>query len=191
MNPGDGSKQEPNPELELRIDLRISNLAARTSRPDPSSFSKLDGSIKKNTGFIKKLKAGITASQLDSLKKDLVSLKLEKYIEEIALTVADNLFKISGDILSAVELCSMLHQRFAGFTDLLVSTLVEQLGSPPGPVAGSVSEQKEKEETIRLTRQRSALRFVTELYLVGIAQDQPKQKECFIASILHNLVYYN
>jgi regulator of nonsense transcripts 2 len=130
---------------------------------------------------------GITAPQLAALKKELTSLKLEKYIEEIALTIAESTFKTSADILAAAEISSMLHQRFDGFSSLLVSTLVGQIGPPPPPEK-VVSEQREKDEAARLSRQRSALRMITELYIISIATDDPKAKEGLIPTLLNELV---
>jgi len=48
---------------------------------DESFFQSLDASVKKNSGFVKKLKE-ISDKQRDPLVKELKQLKLTKYIEE-------------------------------------------------------------------------------------------------------------
>jgi regulator of nonsense transcripts 2 len=150
-----------------------------TAPPDPANWSKLDGSIKKNTSFIKKLKAGITASQLESLKADVVTLKLEKYIEEVATSIAEATYKSVADVCAAVQIISLIHQRwqFSAFLPLLF----KQIQNPS-------SEAKEKDESIRVSKQKSALMLMTELYLVGVAKDGSKSKEGLIPSILKILL---
>ncbi|KAI8927114.1 armadillo-type protein [Entophlyctis helioformis] len=163
-------------QLAARADVRVANLRAKVAKPDPSLYAKLDGSIKKNTSLIKKLKAGITASQAAALKKEVLSLKLEKYVEEVAASIADASYKTSADVWAAVEICSLIHQRFPEFSPLLTANVAKALGPPPN-TAGLSPEQRDREEAARVSRQRSSLRLITELYLVGIAEDAPKAKD--------------
>lgn len=67
--------------------------------------SNLDASLKKNTAFIKRLRAGITGDVHDQLMRDLKTLSLEKYISEIVGAVIEGLqkSKTSTDIFAAIE----------------------------------------------------------------------------------------
>ncbi len=138
---------------------------------DSSELAKLDGSIKKNTSFIKKLKQ-FSADQLESLKKEFLSLKMEKYLAEVAGALSSCRFKTVADADAAVYLTSLIHQRYSGFLKPLVELVVKQVGPPP-PSYGSI-DTKEKEEPGRVAKQRSALRYLLEMYLVGLIPDQPK-----------------
>ncbi|KAJ3285377.1 hypothetical protein HK104_009522, partial [Borealophlyctis nickersoniae] len=178
--------EEASIRFEHKKELRQKNLAAFTSRPDPSTFKNLDGSIKKNTSFIKKIRTALTNENLPNLIKDVTTLKLEKYLSEIVTAISEVKFKSSADVWAAVEVCSLLHQRFADFSKPLVNALTKQLGPPPS-TRDLTPEQKEKEETARLTRQRSALRLLGELYVVGIATDTPEYKEGLMPGIARQL----
>ncbi|KAI8900244.1 armadillo-type protein [Globomyces pollinis-pini] len=174
---------ESKEQLNQRLKLRSAN--TNPTRPDPSTLSNLDGSIKKNTGFIKKIKAGITAVQANSLKKDLLSLKLEKYLEEVASSIAEGTYKTSADVWTAVEICSMLHYRFENFMDLLKPHLLKSIST----LANGINmEGKEKEEQLRIVKERSNIRLFTELYLVGLLDDGAKLKEALIPKMLFELL---
>jgi uncharacterized membrane protein len=69
----------------------------------------LDASIKKNTAFIKKLK-NISEEQKNSLCKELVSLKLSKYVSEVVTSIVECRLKTAGDIAAAAEV--ILHIVF-------------------------------------------------------------------------------
>lgn len=74
-----------------------------------------------------------------------------------------------------VKIISALHRRFAKiFTPALLLSLSTAL-SPPSRVALSAMapEQREKEDSARVSRQRPVLRVCSELALVGIIRDAP------------------
>ena len=56
----------------------------------------------------------MTESQEASLVKDIKSLNLSKYTGEMATAFTEAKLKMS-DIPAAVNLCSMIHQRYADF----------------------------------------------------------------------------
>ncbi|KAI8805570.1 armadillo-type protein [Cladochytrium replicatum] len=171
------STEQPERESDRsshRLELRKKNIEANSTRPDLSSMGNLDGSIKKNTAFVKKLKTSLTSEQLPSLTKELLSLKLEKYLTEVVVSIGEAKFKNSADVWAAVEICSHLHQRFADFAPNIKENLSKQLGPPPAASAMS-AEQKEKEDAARVSKQRSVLRLFGELYLVGIIPEAPKE----------------
>ncbi|KAJ1551612.1 hypothetical protein HK096_006863, partial [Nowakowskiella sp. JEL0078] len=154
-------------QLQARVALRSKNLAAFVSR---------------------QVKTSLTQDQFTSLSKELLSLKLEKYISEVVTSISEAKFKKSSDVFAAAEICSLLHQRYAEFTPLIVSTLVKQLAPAAPPVSGLSAEQKEKDDADRIARQKNSLRLLCELYLVGIAQDTPHAKESLITQILKDLL---
>ncbi|TPX58145.1 hypothetical protein SpCBS45565_g08073 [Spizellomyces sp. 'palustris'] len=170
---------------EHKKEIRKKNLDAYISRP--ALLQNLDGSIKKNTSFVRKLRVSLTHEQLPSLSKELLSLKLEKYLSEIVSALSEAKFKSSADVWAAVEISSLLHQRFADFSSQLVPMIVKQLGPPP-PLYGMAPDQREKEESARIAKQRSMLRFLVELYLVGVAKDSPTQKDGLISVILKDML---
>jgi regulator of nonsense transcripts 2 len=61
--------------------------------------------MKKNTGFIKKCKAQLSAEYQQQLLKDIKTLTLEKYISEVVVAVVEGLqkCKVAADVWAAVE----------------------------------------------------------------------------------------
>lgn len=68
---------------------------------------------------------------------------------------------------------SSLHRRFpATFTPALLSILATALAAPARAALASLTpEQREREETARVTKQRPLIRVCAELALVGIIRD--------------------
>jgi len=79
------------------------------------------------------------------------------------VSMSENKFKTAADIDAAVHLSSLLHQRYAEFTETLLPTLLKLFVFP--------KQEKEDEKTSRLVKQRMMLRFVTELILLGVYND--------------------
>ncbi|KAJ2507831.1 mRNA decay protein, partial [Coemansia sp. RSA 2049] len=132
----------------------------------------LDSSMKKNTGFIKKCKAGMSQESSAQLVREVKLLKLEKYVSEIVPAVADGLAKCrtTADFAAANDVMSALHSRFPlRFTVPLVKQLLKGLAPPVLSALAAMSpEQREKEEQVRLSRQKTLLRVVAEMYLNGL-----------------------
>jgi len=172
-----------------RKELRVLNEAAWEKRIDLSK-EKLDASIKKNTSFVKKLKVSLTSEKKNELLKDIKSLKLEKYIAEVVSAISEAKLKNQADIAAAVEICSLLHQRFSEFSKLLQDALLKQL-NPGSHSSNNLSgEQKEKEDSTRLARQKSVLPLFIELYLVNVFRDISlnKEKEMLVVIVLKKLL---
>ncbi|KAF9403150.1 hypothetical protein BGX21_006677 [Mortierella sp. AD011] len=166
--------------LAARHELRLANLRAWQEKPDPSALKNLDSNIKKNTGFIKKCKTGLTADVSAQLLNDIKKLSLEKYISEIVAAILEGLLrcKLSVDVAAAVEVISALHQRFPDtFTLLFTHHLAKALTPSPKlshqqlAQAGSTPEQREKEEATRVSRQRILCRVATDLWLAGVLRN--------------------
>lgn len=85
----------------------------------------------------------------------------------------------------------MLHQRFPKFSGLLLENLKSSITPPPSPqsFSGVSIEQKEKDESQRLMKQKLNLRYLTELYLAGIIKDNSNclSKDSFIPMLLNIL----
>ncbi|EPS36318.1 hypothetical protein H072_10200 [Dactylellina haptotyla CBS 200.50] len=134
----------------------------------------LDTSFKKNTAVIKKFRTSLTPDNTTSLLKDIATVSLEKYLPEVISAVSEGLLKakVAGDINTAVEVVSALHQRFSkAFTPFIVWNIAKGLSTPGKEQLRSLpADQREKEEASRLTRQRILLRVATELWLVGVVR---------------------
>ncbi|KAJ2821072.1 mRNA decay protein [Coemansia furcata] len=103
------------------------------------------------------------------LLREVNLLKLDKYVSEIVPAAAEGLLrcKTSSDFQAAVDVISALHVRFpVQFTALLIHVLLKSL-SPPGvaALAAMSSEQRERNEQGRLSRQKTLLRVVGKMYL--------------------------
>ncbi|GLB37513.1 putative up-frameshift suppressor 2 [Lyophyllum shimeji] len=154
-----------------RAKLKQANL-----NPIVQELSK-DSSLKRHTALIKRIRQSLAAEGRDQILKEIDSLSLEKYIDEIAGAVVEGIprCKTERDVWAAVEVISSLHQRFpATFTPALLSVLSAAIGAPNRSALNALApEQREKEETARVTRQRPVLRVCSELALVGIIKDVP------------------
>ncbi|KAF8622647.1 hypothetical protein AX15_006759 [Amanita polypyramis BW_CC] len=178
MDPGLNSAQssakleDEKARLAKRTKLKESNLNPVVEEP-----SKLDSSLKRHTALIKRIRQSLAVDNHDQILKEIETLSLEKYIDEIVSAVVDGIArcKTEKDVWSAVEVVSALHRRFPkSFTPALVASLSSALGSPSRAVLNSLTpEQREKEDTSRVTRQRPLLRVCAELALVGIIKDAP------------------
>lgn len=129
--------------------------------------------MKKNTAFIKRLRTAITAATLNTFLQEIRTLSLHKYLSEIISACYEGLCKLKspGEVDAGVEIVSALHQRFgaAEFTEFLGWLVGKGMATPEKASLKNLAvDAREKEEKDRLTRQRSLLRVVTELWLVGV-----------------------
>lgn len=147
--------------MEAKMALRQSNL--NPERPDSSFLRTLDSSIKRNTAVIKKLKQ-INDEQRDGLMDDLRSVNLSKFVSEAVAAICDAKLK-SADIQAAVQICSLLHQRYNDFSPSLVQGLVKLF------FPGKSSEDAEADRNSRALKKRSTLKLLLELYFVGVVDD--------------------
>ena len=135
--------------------------------------SSLDSSLKKNTAFIKRLRTGITASALTTFLSEIKALSLQKYLSEIISATAEGLSKLktAGEISTATEIVSALHQRFgpSDFTKQLAWLLGRGLSAPDkAQIKLWTQDVREREEKERLARHRILLKVITEFWLAGI-----------------------
>ncbi|UYV64261.1 UPF2 [Cordylochernes scorpioides] len=141
------------PAISPKADNKIPCLCL-ANRPEEFFFTKLDSSLKKNTAFIKRLKI-ITEAQRDSLIKDMSNLNLTKYISEAAAALVEAKIKM-GDVNTAVQVCSLLHQRYSDFAPSLLDHWQKVLAL------------KRDEKITNPSKLRVDLRFYAELISVGV-----------------------
>ncbi|KAG7883467.1 hypothetical protein KL938_002704 [Ogataea parapolymorpha] len=73
-----------------------------------------DTSLKSNMAVLKKLSSAITAETQSSLIDSIKRVSLEKYLDELIPATADGLLSLKKkDTTAAVEVLSVLHQRFS------------------------------------------------------------------------------
>lgn len=144
--------QEVEERIAFKSELRTAN--QNPQRPSESSFSKLDSSLKKNTTFVKKIK-NFSGPQLDSYLKDMSGLNLSKYMSEIAAAIVEAKLKMT-DVAAAIKLCSVLHQTYSDFSQLLFENWQKALSFKVG------------EKIANPSKLRVDLRFYAELVSVGL-----------------------
>ncbi|CAO2825354.1 unnamed protein product [Amaranthus hypochondriacus] len=147
--------------LEAKVTLRQSNL--KPERPDPSFLRTLDSSIKRNTAVIKKLKQ-ISEDQREGLMDELRSVNLSKFVTEAVAAICDAKLKTS-DIQAAVQICSLLHQRYPDFS----ASLTQGLSKVFFP--GKAVDDLETDRNTKAMKKRSTLKLLLELYFVGVIED--------------------
>ncbi|KZS98144.1 ARM repeat-containing protein [Sistotremastrum niveocremeum HHB9708] len=157
-------------KAEKRLLLRNLN-----AQPVEDNLKALDSSLKRHTTLFKKMKLSIGADNRDQILKDLDTLSLEKYIDELAGATVEGAArcKTEKDIWSAVEIISTVHRRFpTSYTPSVINLLAAQLAAPSRAAAAQIPlDLKEKEDAARVSRQRPILRLCSELALVGIIKD--------------------
>ncbi|XP_027185335.1 regulator of nonsense transcripts UPF2 [Coffea eugenioides] len=147
--------------VEAKMALRQSNM--NPERPDSGFLRTLDSSIKRNTAVIKKLKQ-INEEQREGLMEDLRSVNLSKFVSEAVAAICDAKLR-SADIQAAVQICSLLHQRYKDFSPSLVQGLMKTF------FPGKSGEDPEADRNLKAMKKRSTLKLLLELYFVGVIDD--------------------
>ncbi|KAI0930686.1 hypothetical protein AcV5_007335 [Taiwanofungus camphoratus] len=172
-DPGPPKVDEEQARRLKRIAVKDCNMKHAGQEPTKA----LDSSLKRHTALIKRIRQSLTIENRDQIVKDIETLSLEKYVDELAGAVLEGMgrCKTEKDVWSAVEIISLLHRRFPkSFTPDLVSSLSVALAPPSrGALSALTPEQREKEDAARVSRQRPVLRVCAELALVGIIKDGP------------------
>ncbi|KAG2660031.1 regulator of nonsense transcripts UPF2-like [Panicum virgatum] len=147
--------------IDQKTSLRQSNL--NPERPDANYLRTLDSSIKRNTTVIKKLKT-INDEQKDGLMDELKSVNLSKFVSEAVSYICEAKLR-SADIQAAVQVCSMLHQRYKDFSPCLIQGLLKVF------FPGKSGDDLDADKNSRAMKKRSTLKLLIELYFVGIVED--------------------
>ncbi|KAF4382282.1 hypothetical protein G4B88_011611 [Cannabis sativa] len=153
--------EEMKKSIEGKITLRQSNL--NPERPDSGFLRTLDSSIRRNTAVIKKLKQ-INEEQREGLLDDLRSVNLSKFVSEAVTSICDAKLR-SSDIQSAVQICSLLHQRYKDFSPSLVQGLLKVF------FPGKSGDDSDTDRNQKAMKKRSTLKLLLELYFVGVIED--------------------
>ncbi|CAE6470742.1 unnamed protein product [Rhizoctonia solani] len=170
------SSRESREEEERQKRLKRADLKKQNGNTSALNKS-LDSSLKRHSALIKRLRQSLGADNRDQVLKDIDSLSLEKYVDEIVQASVDGMSrcKTEKDIWSATEIVSAFHRRFPeAYTPPLVAILSKELAAPSRAALNALSpEQREKDESARIVRQRPLLRIACELAMVGILNDSP------------------
>ncbi|KAJ3790841.1 transcription factor [Lentinula aff. detonsa] len=173
---GTSSTSKLDDERSIRHEKRAA-LKQQNMDPTTKESSRLDSSLKRHTALIKRMRQSMASDNREQIMKDIDALSLEKYLDEIVGASLDGILrcKTERDVWSAVEILSALHRRFsATFTPKLVSSLAAALAVPSrASLANLSAEQRDKEDSSRVIRQRPILRISSELALVGVIRDDP------------------
>ncbi|XP_022765306.1 regulator of nonsense transcripts UPF2-like isoform X3 [Durio zibethinus] len=153
--------EEIKKSIEGKMALRQTNL--NPERPDAGFLRTLDSSIKRNTAVIKKLKQ-INEEQKEGMMEELRSVNLSKFVSEAVTAICDAKLK-SADIQAAVQICSLLHQRYKDFSPSLVQGLLKVF------FPGKSGDDLDADRNLKAMKKRSTLKLLLELYFVGVIED--------------------
>nr|KYP46504.1 Regulator of nonsense transcripts 2 [Cajanus cajan] len=153
--------EEIKKSIEAKMALRQSNL--NPERPDSGFLRTLDSSIRRNTAVIKKLKQ-INEEQRESLMDELRSVNLSKFVSEAVTAICEAKLR-SSDIQAAVQICSLLHQRYKDFAPSLIQGLLKVF-SP-----GKPGDESDTDRNLKAMKKRSTLKLLLELFFVGVIED--------------------
>ncbi|XP_071734548.1 regulator of nonsense transcripts UPF2 [Rutidosis leptorrhynchoides] len=154
-------REELKKSLEAKLALRQSNL--NPERPESGALRTLDSSIKRNTAVIKKLKQ-INEEQREGLMDELRNVNLSKFVSEAVAAICDAKLK-SSDVQAAVQVCSLLHQRYKDFSPTLVQGLMKIF------FPGKSAEDVDADRNLKALKKRSALKLLLELFFDGVIED--------------------
>ncbi|KAL0896728.1 hypothetical protein Bca101_080689 [Brassica carinata] len=149
-------------EALARLEEIKKSIEAKTSLHS-AYLRTLDSSIKRNTAVIKKLKQ-VNEEQREGLMDDLRSVNLSKFVSEAVTAVCEAKLKTS-DIQPAVQICSLLHQRYREFSPSLTQGLLKVF------LPGKSSDELDAERNSKAVKKRSTLKLLLELYYVGVIED--------------------
>ena len=115
---------------QWRAALRDANCKVWVEGPS-SSDANLDTSLKRNSAFIKRLKQPNLGDAKDALLREVYTLSLAKYLDELVPSVPEVLWKNSQpkDRYAVVEILSALHARFGGaeFSCAMLKAISQEL----------------------------------------------------------------
>eukprot|EP00665_Eupelagonemidae_sp_cell47_P011270 gene11270-biopygen3405 len=162
--------------LHAKLLLRASN--QHVDRLDGNALKGLESSLKRVNQFLKKVKERLCNEMGSQLLMECCKLNLSKYVDEIAIGVADARLK-SADLPAATQLCSLMHRSYASFASTLQPQLIKNASlAPPPTKPGASLLETEAERNARLYRKRSAVRLLLELLTVGVFDDAAPVLRC-------------
>ncbi|GAA5918328.1 hypothetical protein JCM6882_008215 [Rhodosporidiobolus microsporus] len=159
---------------QRRRELRAANEAAWERDGPQEGLGKLDTSLKRHTALLVKFRSSLnTAASIPGIVKEVQQLALEKYVEEAVGAVVEGLgkCKTGPETAGAVEVVSAMHNRFPDLFTPPFNALLLQ-GLKPGSSNAADKDIREKEDSVRIIKQRGLLRVVGELEAVGVVKKE-------------------
>ncbi|XP_042374073.1 regulator of nonsense transcripts UPF2-like [Zingiber officinale] len=153
--------EEHRKSIDAKMTLRHSNL--NPERPDSGFLRTLDSSIKRNTAVTKKLRQ-INDEQREALLDELRGVNMSKFVSEAVTAICEAKLRAS-DIQAAVQVCSLLHQRYNDFAPSLIQGLLKIF------FPGKTGDDLDADRNSRAMKKRSTLKLLVELYFVGVVDD--------------------
>lgn len=162
--------------LESVVESTVQHVASRNTfgaerlskfRKDfETDKKKLKTDLKKCTAFVKKIKSGSAWSMRPAeLQKDLATLNLSRYVEEVAGSILETKPKLA-DIPVIVALCAAMHERYTDFMPNLTPGLWNVVQGK-----GAVTP-----DTTKL--RRIYIRLLTEFLLHGLVPESKQLVAC-------------
>lgn len=146
--------------------LALEPEALKASRKQFQANKKsLKTDLKKCTAFVKKVKSGSAWSMKpDDLTKDVATLNLTRYVEEVAAAVLESKPKVT-DIPTVVVLCTSMHERYEDFLPNLLPGMWEAV-------------QKPKADPESTKSRRLCVRMLTDFLLAGLLSESKPLIRC-------------
>lgn len=148
-------------QIHEKYRLRTNDEAIQESRKSFEANKKnLKTDLKKCTAFVKKIKSGAAWSMKpDDISKDVASLNLSRYVEEVVTAILDTKPKVT-DIPVLIALSVAMHERYKDFLSNLNTALWSAVNSPPKK--GDIEAGKTRRVYVRL---------LTEFLLTGLLSE--------------------
>jgi regulator of nonsense transcripts 2 len=160
-------------QKERTKQLRHENQNPKT--PDRNFFKTLNSKANKCAVFPKKLST-LTRENFPTILKEFDTLNLSRYVAELVTHIVEAPLK-NADVFSMAEMCSAIHARYhPEFAEALTPALVAQFeGNDPAKVGG---DNADVELIATVTRRRTALRLLTELFICGLESNLGIVQSC-------------
>lgn len=158
-------RKENSSKRKAQRDLNLAYRGKGTGQPkeriSEAELRQLDSSLKKCTGFLRKIRtSALTEESVPCLVSEASSLNLLRYISEVVAAISE--VKIRGaDVEHVVVLCGELYRRYEEFIGLLICSLSTVIvgGSGNGSSARDLGSRK------------SSMKVLVELYTLGMIPD--------------------
>ncbi|XP_038976643.1 regulator of nonsense transcripts UPF2-like [Phoenix dactylifera] len=95
---------------------------------------------------------------------ELRSVNLSKFVSEAVAAICDAKLRTS-DIQAAVQVCSLLHQRYKDISPCLIQGLLKVF------FPGKCGDDLDADKNMRAIKKRSTLKLLMQLYFVGVVED--------------------
>lgn len=142
----------------------------KSHRPSDAELRQLDSSLKKCTGFLRKIRfSGINEESVSSLCAEAQALNLSRYISEVISALTETKLR-SADVEHFIILVGQLHRRYDEFGSQLFTVL-------SSIVLNTCATQKE------LLFRKAAMRVLVEMFTLAVSPDFSN-----ISNILRQLV---